>query len=188
MKIPINLASQPFRRDRAMLVASVAGVPAAGGDAGRADFAGHADRSQLADVRHEVNQLDAQIRKVEAGQAQQDALLRKPENAEVLERSVFINALLLRKGISWTRILADLEKMLPYNVRIIQIHPTLTASNQVMLDMTVGAETQAPVIEFLKALEESPLFGSVLDHSSLPPTQSEPLYRNHVSVIYAQKL
>ena len=48
-----------------------------------------------------------------AEQAQLDAVLRKPENAEVLERSVFLNALLVRKGISWTRIFADLEKVLP---------------------------------------------------------------------------
>ena len=60
-------------------------------------------------------------------QAELDAVLRKPENAEVLERSVFLNTLLLRKGISWTRILADLEKTMPHNVRIIQIHPSVDA-------------------------------------------------------------
>ena len=57
-------------------------------------------------------------------------MLRKPENAEVLERSVFLNALLVRKGISWTRIFADLEKVLPHNVRIIQIHPSVDAQNR----------------------------------------------------------
>ena len=46
-------------------------------------------------------------------QARQDAILRQPENAEVLERSLFLNALLYRKGISWTRIFADLEKSFP---------------------------------------------------------------------------
>jgi type IV pilus assembly protein PilN len=188
MKIPINLASQPFRRGRALLVASVLVCLMLVGTLGVLISLANADSKQLVDVRREISQLEAQIRKVEAGQAQQDAFLRQPANADVLERSVFINALLLRKGISWTRILADMEKVLPYNVRIIQIHPTLTGSNQVLLDMTVGSETQPPVIEFLQALEKSPLFGSVLDHSFLPPTQSEPIYRNHVSVIYAQKL
>ena len=47
--------------------------------------------------------------------------LRRPQNADVLEQSVFLNALLKRKGISWTKIFADLEKVVPYNVRIIQI-------------------------------------------------------------------
>jgi type IV pilus assembly protein PilN len=188
MKIPINLASQPFRRGRAMLVASIAVCLLLVGTLGVLISLANADSKQLVDARREVSQLDAQIRKVAATQAQQDALLRQPANADVLERSVFINSLLLRKGISWTRILADMEKVLPYNVRILQIHPTLTAANQVLLDMTVGSEQQAPVIQFLQALEQSPLFGSVLDHTTQPPTQSEPMYRNHVSVIYAQKL
>lgn len=188
MKIPINLASQPFRRGRALLVASIAVCLMLVGTLGVLISLANADSKQLVDVRREISQLDAQIRKVDASQAQQDALLRQPANADVLERSVFINSLLLRKGISWTRILADMEKVLPYNVRIIQIRPTLTASNQVLLDMTVASETQPPVIDFLQNLEQSPLFGSVLDHSFQPPTQSEPIYRNHVSVIYGQKL
>jgi type IV pilus assembly protein PilN len=188
MKIPINLASQPFRRDRAMVVASLAVCALLVGTLGILISLARADNRQLADVRTEVSRLEAQIRKVTAEQTRLDAVLRKPENAEVLEQSVFINSLLIRKGISWTRILADMEKVLPFNVRIIQIHPTLNASNQVMLDMTVGSENQAAVIQFLQTLEQSPMFGSVLDHSVLPPTQAEPIYRYHVSVVYAQKL
>ena len=41
----------------------------------------------------------------------------------MLERSVFLNALLYRKGISWTRIFADLEKVVPHNVRIMSDPP-----------------------------------------------------------------
>src|SRR6266567_7473017 len=146
MKVPINLASQPFRRDRAMVVASVAVSLLLLGTLGVLISLANQDSKQLADVRKEVSQLEAQVRKVAAIQAQQDALLRQPANADVLERSVFINSLLLRKGISWTRILADMEKVLPYNVRIMQIHPTLNASNQVLLDMTVASEAQLPVL------------------------------------------
>lgn len=188
MKVPINLASQPFRRDRALLVASLAVSLLLAGTLGVLISLANADNKQLADVKREVNRLEAQIRQVTAKQTRLDAVMRQPQNAEVLERSVFINSLLIRKGISWTRILSDMEKVLPYNVRIIQIHPTLNAANQVLLDMTVGSETQPPVIQFLQALEQSPLFGSVLDHSALPPTQAEPIYKYHVSVIYAQKL
>ena len=188
MKIPINLASQPFRRDRAMLAASIAvSVMLAVTLAGLVLLA-VSNRGQYADERREVAALERQIRSLTAQQGRLDGVLRQPENAEVLERSVFLNALLIRKGVSWTRILADLERILPPNVRIIQIHPSINARDQVTLDMTLGAQSPQPLIELLKALEESPLFGSVFDHSSMPPTQSEPLYRYHVSVNYAQKL
>jgi Tfp pilus assembly protein PilN len=188
MKIPINLASQPFRRDRAMLAASISVSLLLVVTLGTLISLIMADRAQSADVRSDLNQLNRQIRAARAEQGQLDAVLRKPENAEVLERSVFINALLVRKGISWTRIFADLEKTVPHNVKILAIRPSVNAQNQVMLDMTVGADTPEPVIQLYKALEESPLFGSVLQHSSLPPTQSDPLYRYRMTVIYAQKL
>jgi hypothetical protein len=54
--------------------------------------------------------------------------------------------------------------------------------------MTVGSETPIAVIDLLKNLEGSPSFGAVYSHSSLPPTQTDKLYRCRVSVNYVQKL
>ena len=188
MKIPINLASQPFRRDRAMFAASVVVSLILGGTLGALLALIMADRALLADVRSDVDGLDRRVRAAAVEQERLDAVLRRPENAEVLERSVFLNALLYRKGISWTRIFADLEKTIPYNVKVLAIRPSVNSGNQVMLDMTVGADSPEPVIQLYKALEESPLFGSVMEHSSLPPTQSDPLFRYRITVIYAQRL
>jgi len=42
-----------------------------------------------------------------------DAVLHQPENASVLERSVFLNDLIYHKAISWSRMFADLEKTAP---------------------------------------------------------------------------
>ena len=188
MKLPINLASQPFRRDRPLIVASVAVGILLLATLGTLISLALTDRTQLADTWRNIDQLNRQIRKTAAEQAALDAVLRQPDNAEVLERSVFLNALLYRKGISWTRIFADLEKTLPHTVRIISIRPFVNAQNQITLDMNVGSENPEPVIDLLKALETSPLFGAAYLHSSLPPSQTEPLYRYRVSVNYAQKL
>jgi type IV pilus assembly protein PilN len=54
--------------------------------------------------------------------------------------------------------------------------------------MVVGAKDPGPVIDFFKRLEESPRFGAIEGHSSLPPSQNEPLYRYRVTVNYAQEL
>lgn len=188
MKIPINLASQPFRRDRAVLVASGALGVLLIALLGFLVSLNSLQSGQVATTRKEIARLESRIRAVSAQQARQDAILRKPENAEVLERSLFLNALLYRKGISWTRIFADLEKVVPYNVRIMAIRPSVTGQNQISLDMTVGADAPAPVIDLLKNLESSPSFGAVYSHSLLPPTQTDKLYRCRVSVNYAQKL
>ena len=188
MKIPINLASQPFRRDRAMLAASIAVCLLLAATLGVLMMLISADRAQMADVRLDIDRLNRQIRLQNAEQAKLDAVLTKPENAEVLEQSVFLNTLLYRKGISWTRIFSDLEKVVPYNVKITNIRPSVDAQNRVTLNMTVATETSAAYVQLLIALENSPVFGDVTEGSRIPPNQSDPLWRSQVTVSYAQSL
>ena len=187
MRIPINLASQPFRRDRAILAAGMAVSLLLVGTLGVLISMALADNTQLGQVRHRINRLQSQIRQVSTEETRLDAVLRKPENAEVLERSVFLNDLLLRKGISWTRIFADLEKAVPYNVRVIQIHPIVDGRNRISLDMQVASQSPEPVIEMLKTLAQPP-FANPDPKLQQAPSQSEPLWRYRVSVEYAQKL
>ena len=188
MKIPINLASQPFQRVRAMLLASMAVSLALVVTLGALVSLIMADRAQVADVRRDIASLNLRIRQAQGEQARLTAVLTKPENAEVLERSIFINTLLYRKGISWTRIFSDLEKTVPYNVKIVQIRPTLNAGDHVQLDMQVASATPEPEVQLLMALENSPLFGEVWQQQAQPPTQADPLYRYRITVSYAQKL
>jgi Tfp pilus assembly protein PilN len=188
MKIPINLASQPFRRDRAMLVASaVVSLLLLVSLAALVTLAS-TDNAQMADVRKDVNQLHAQITAVSKQKAEFDAIITKPDNAQVLQLSVFLNELLDRKGISWTRILADMEKTMPPNVKMLNIQPYVTGKDQITLNLQVGAEGPEPVIEFYKRLESSPSFGGVIQNLYNPPSQADPLYRYRFTVNYAQKL
>jgi len=188
MNIPINLASQPFRRDRAMFAGSA--VAGAGLIALLVFLlsVNSLQSGKVAETRQAIARLQSQIRSLSAQQAREDATLRQPENAVVFERSLFLNALLYRKGISWTRIFSDLEKVVPYNVRIMAIRPSVAGPNQVSLDMTVGSDDETAVIELLKNLESSPSFGAVYSHSLLPPTQTDKLFRCSLSVNYVQKL
>jgi Tfp pilus assembly protein PilN len=188
MKIAINLASQPFRRDRAMIVGSLTISALLLGTLALLTHLALQDRRQLADVRGDVNRLEQQIKSVSAEQVKLDAVMKKPENAPVLEQSVFLNTLLRRKGLSWNRIFTDLEKTIPYNVKVVRIHPTVDDQDKVMLEMTVAAESVSPIIEMLKAFAESPLFGNVVTQSNNPGTQSDPLFRSTFTVPYAQKL
>jgi Tfp pilus assembly protein PilN len=188
MKIPINLATQPFRRDRAMIAASIAVSLVLVATLGLLIHLILADRTRLVGVRRDLDRFSRDTRTVTAEQTKLDAVLRRPENTEVLERSVLLNQLLYRKGISWTRILEDLGKTLPWNVEIINIRPYLNKDNQVTLDMTVGSQSQSAIIGFLKALESSTSFQAASAPSSQAPTQTEPLFRSRVLVNYAQKL
>jgi type IV pilus assembly protein PilN len=187
--IPINLASEPFRRDRPALVALVAVAIAACILLGIQVTTILSQRNQAADTRRTIDRLNTQLRTVSSEQAKVNSTLRQSENAEVLERSLFLNTLIDRKAISWTRIFADLEKVMPYNVRLVSVRlPEVDSQNTVLLDMFVGAKEVQPVLELLKRLEASPQFGPTSVLNSAPPSQTDPFFRYHVSVRYAQKL
>jgi hypothetical protein len=189
MRIPVNLSGEPFRRDRPMLVAAGVTSFLLAGLLGALLFLSAADRGRMRNTRVEVNRLNGELRVIAAEQNKLNATLRQPANAFVLERSLLLNTLVERKSVSWTKIFADLEGVLPASVRLIQVRlPQIDTQNQVLLDMVVGAQGPGPVIEFLKKLQESPRFGPATVHTSLPPSDTEPLYRYRVSVSYAQKL
>jgi type IV pilus assembly protein PilN len=188
MRIPINLASEPFRKDRPIFVASVAVSVLLCGLLAVLISLSMAERNRAAQSRAEMEKVDAELRRLTTQQTQLEAFLRKPENADVLEKSQFINMLLIRKGVSWTKIFQDLETVMPHNVRLVNVRPQLNGPNDLILDMTVAAQSAEPVVSLLNNLQKSPLFGTTTLHSWLPPGQTEPLYRYRVSVNYAQKL
>jgi hypothetical protein len=189
LRVPINLASEPFRRDRALLVGSavLAVVLSLLLIYQVVDIV--SERHQAADIRIAIEHENARLGAIAAQQAKLNATLRQPRNAEVLERSLFLNTLIERKAISWTKIFADLEKVMPYNVRVVSVRlPEVDANNQLLLDMVVGAKDVPPVLELFKRLEDSPQFGNTSVQSSAPPSQTDPFFRYHFTVTYAQKL
>jgi hypothetical protein len=189
LRVPINLASEPFRRDRPLLVGSAALAILLSLVLIYQVIAIVSERHQAADIRVSIDQQNERLRAIAAQQAVLNGTLRRPENAEVLERSLFLNTLIERKAISWTRIFADLEKVMPNSVRLVSVRlPEVNSNNQVLLDMVVGAKDVPPILELLKRLEESPQFGPTSVQSSAPPSQTDPFFRYHVTVSYAQKL
>jgi Tfp pilus assembly protein PilN len=189
MRIPVNLASEPFRKDRPMTVASTACAVVLAALLVVMSFLVIKQRAQMKETRQGIARLESDVQKLARQQQELDGVLRQPANAEVLERSLFLNTLVERKSISWTRIFSDLESVLPYNVRLIQVRlPQINSRNEVSLDMTVGAQDPVPVSDFLKRLQTSPMFGPLTVHTTQPPSQNEPLYRYRISVNYAQKL
>jgi len=188
MKIPINLASQPFRRDRAMILASGAVAVVLVITLGVLYMLARVDNSQLAGLHAQIAGLNQKLRAVSSDQQRLEAVIHQPGNAYVMETSLFINDLINHKSISWSRLFTDLEKTVPYNVKVMQLHPTVNSRNEVMLDMQVGSEKPEALDELLKAFERSPIFGPVYQRNTLAPTQSEPLYRSRITVPYEQKL
>ncbi len=188
MRAQINLATEPFRRSRVFLISSAA---IAGGLVVLLFLLLGITVNDRQKMRASVVSLDAlnrELARMNREQRRLDTELRQTTNADVLERSQFINILLYRKGISWTRLFGDLEKVVPSDVRIISVRPQVDSQDHIFLDMTVGSQTQKPVIDLLTRFESSDLFGSTAVSGIIPPSQTDPLFRYRLTVSYAQKL
>jgi hypothetical protein len=190
----LNLASQPFRRERAQNAAYVliAGVLACT-LAVLVILILHA-RAGAADLRRVIEAETRELHRQQREEAQFSGVLGRPENADVFSTSVFLNELIARRAVSWTRVFKDLETVMPNNVRLLAIRlpqiPTEDASgtNHLQLDMSVGTDRPEAVIDLLKRLQQSSLFGAAAVVTQQPPTQNDPLYKYRVNVSYAQKL
>jgi type IV pilus assembly protein PilN len=186
--VQINLASQPFRRDRPTLVAAMAGCAVLGAVLAYQVALGFIEREQRRELVAAVAQAEAQLQTVTQEEAKLTNAFRRPENNEAVDYAVFLNGLIIRKAISWTKIFGDLERVMPHNVRLISVRPQLNLDNQILLDMQVGCQTPEPVLDMLGNLKSSQLFGAAAVTSWLPPSQSEPLFRYRVNVNYAPQL
>src|SRR5947207_13303285 len=98
MRIRVNLASEPFRRDRPILVASAACAAVLVALLGLLVLLIVTERSRQTDTRTAVAKLNSELRAISTEQTKLDATLHLPMNAEVLERSLLLNSLIQRKS------------------------------------------------------------------------------------------
>ena len=188
MRFELNMATQPFRRSRSTdlflgfaitLLAITAALMIS-------TYVQQYDLPPELTIRQ--SQLQQDLARLSADDIALREILEHPSSGNVFERSIFLNRLLQRKGISWTKTFADLEYILPSRVQVMQIRPEVTDSNDVVLSMQVGAETPKDFISFLKKLEGSNLFDSPNLRGSAPPNDNQPLFRYQLTVSYEQQL
>lgn len=190
----VNLASQPFRRERAQLAGwAAACIVLTCSLLVLMGLIGYST-AKAAGLRKQIAEQRAALSKLEQQQRQYTAVLGKPQNADIFSTSVFLNQLIARRGVSWARVFKDLDTVMPANMRLIGIRLPQTGPgdvngvNRVQLDMQVGTTQPEMLIQLLKRLQQSSLFGAASLMNQSPPTQNDPLYKYRVTVEYAQKL
>jgi outer membrane murein-binding lipoprotein Lpp len=187
VRISLNLASDPFHNDRPLIAATVSLAAVLTITLLIQGFLIASEHQQVSELRAEVERLEARSRKLAAEESGLRAQLQRAENAAVFEQSLFLNSLILPKSIAWTRLFADLEQVMPYNVRLISIRPQMNDRSEVFLDMVVASQAGAPVISFLRRIEESPVFSQVQVSSMAPPGQNDDTFKYRVTVSYDQR-
>ncbi|MGA8598612.1 MAG: PilN domain-containing protein [Bryobacteraceae bacterium] len=192
-RAPINLASHPFKRERAeiALLAAICAVLTVS----LLIFTGLIleDRAQVSTLRESIRNDQRMLAAIERQQAHSQSIIGRPDNADVFAKSVFYNELIARRAVSWTRVFDDLGRVMPPSVQLISLRlPQVAAEteggrNHIELDMLVGAREPQAIMPLFKKLQESPLFGAAEISSQAPPTQNDPLFRFRLTVPYVQR-
>ena len=189
----INLASQPFGRERAQTVLLATVCTALSLSLLVWVFLIAREHRRAALLHTRIQQERRVLAQVQREQSQFENVIARPQNADVFSKSVFDNELIARRAVSWTKVFQDLEKVMPSTVRLVSLRlPQVAAENEggtnhIQLDMTVGTQDPRSVLELLKHLESSPLFGAYTVLSQQAPSQNDPSFRYRVNVPYAQK-
>lgn len=158
MRLDINLATRPYEDARRFYMrwgALLAGVALL--TLLLVAFA-FSSWKQGREVTLRIQQADQQIASLNQEKQQAEAVLERPGNREVRDRSAFLNTLIARKTFSWTQVFAELEKIIPPRLHVISITPDLSADNRLEVHLRVAAESRDTAVELVRRMEQSPHF------------------------------
>ena len=121
--------------------------------------------------------------------ANAEEFLNRQENRNTRDVSQFLNELIERKAFSWTRVLENLEKVMPPRVHLVSISPGLDEDNQLSLKMTVAGDSRDRAIELARRMEESRRFAQTqIERESQSQTATGDTEQFDIAAIYIPEL
>jgi Tfp pilus assembly protein PilN len=108
--------------------------------------------------RVKIAELESRIAERDKERADAEALLNRPENRAMRDKSQYLNDLIARKAFSWTKAFEDLERVMPARIHLVSIQPQLNDDNQLAIKMVVAGDSSERAIELVKRMEDSQHF------------------------------
>jgi type IV pilus assembly protein PilN len=181
MKITVNLATRPFADlgptfKRLRIAMAVFAVVSIGLGIGL-----HLLHAKAEVARGRMQALENQVAKISQERHGYEAMMRQPDNAQVLQRANNLNAHLDEKTFSWTLAMEDLETVLPGGVQVTTLEPIRDEkTGQITLKLrVVGPRDKG--IELVQNLERSRHFlhpvitGESIENNGGPGAALEPV-------------
>ncbi len=158
MRLDINLATHAYEDSRQFWMRWGAGVAVLGLVTLGLLIVSIAGWYEARVDRKKISDLKAQIAQREQVQATAEALLNRPENRAMREKSQYLNDLIARKAFSWTQAIETLERLMPAKIHLVSIAPELNEDNQLAIKMVVAGESSERAFELVRRMEGSKHF------------------------------
>ena len=111
-------------------------------------------RTAEVDTRIEAESLGNRV-------AEMESRLDRPEATAKLNEIGFLNRLIARRNLSWTRLLADLEMLVSNNVHLVNLAPQIGNNGDITLQIDLQGRSISDVSEFIHRLEKSAVFQNI---------------------------
>lgn len=118
--------------------------------------------------RIQISELESKIAARDKERTDAEALLNRPENRAIRDKSQYLNDLIARKAFSWTKAFEDLERVMPPKIHLVSIQPELNDDNQLVIKMSVAGESTERALELVKHMEDSKHFRDTRIESQMP--------------------
>jgi hypothetical protein len=158
MRLDINLATHAYEDSRQFWMRWGTGVAILGLVTLALLFVSIAGWYEARVDRKKISDLKAQIAQREQEQATAQALLNRPENRIMREKSQYLNDLIVRKAFSWTQAIETLERLMPAKIHLVSIAPELNEDNQLAIKMVVAGDSSERAFELVRRMEGSKHF------------------------------
>ena len=155
MRFNINLASQPyeaarqFRRRISSIVLGLALIAVL--------LLGYIiyERIHSRGINQQLSQVKQEISGLNQEEAQARAILNRPENRDVADQSEFLNQLFVHKALSWTRVFAEMERIMPFDLHVVSMKPEYSKTNDLVLRVVVATGSRDRAVELVRRMEKS---------------------------------
>ncbi len=158
MRLDINLATHPYEDAGEFWRRWGAGLAALGivtlllvSFTAWGWYHAHDQRVAIEKIQQGIGELDNKL-------ARSRAVLNKPENRAMRERSDYLNSLFQQKALSWTNVFEELERVMPPGLHVVSIKPEITKDNQLELKLVVAGTSRERALELVRKMEESRRF------------------------------
>lgn len=158
MRFELNLATHPYEDSRRFYLQWIPLLTLLTVLAFGLSWFAYSEYSEYRRQNRELDELNAKIKDLEKIEAEATQTLERPENSGTRDQAAFLNYLIRQKAFSWTQVLADLEKIMPPQVKVSSIKPTLTPDGRLEFTLVVNTRKRDNGIELVRRMESSPRF------------------------------
>jgi type IV pilus assembly protein PilN len=158
MRLDLNLATQPYEDARRFYGQWLPILGLLGALAIGLSWFAVSQYTEYRRQNQELNELRAKLTELEKTKKEAQEFLARPDNSGTRDQAAYMNELIRRKAFSWTQVMSDLEKLMPPQVKVAAIKPSLTPEGALEFTLTVNTRRRDSGIELVRRMEGSPRF------------------------------